>query len=312
MAKSKENDQGRYFEYLVTKKIHDLFDVSLTKRAERDQERDHRKEIDKKKIKSMEHAAEKICNWISNKLDLDKNSILDRLPDREHDKQTHEDISIIDKNNKTLSFSLKHNHDAIFHGRIGSVASNNWLGIEKNKLFSVFEKNKRNLIIELQKNIPIGTVFAGSYFDSSKRKGIKKIYWKIWKHFIEELHNEVIYFFNAGVSGNKTAAENLFKKIVGSGRNQHRVLKKGKKVFIQTIEDLKMPKMLNIKNIQIPNDKDPRSIYVWHLVLKFDNGMIIKGRTKQDGIIMKGKGPDIKTDWQVSEWGDCGMIEQEI
>ena len=49
MSKSKENDNGRYFEYLVTKKIHDLFDVSLTKRAERDQERDHRKEIDKKK-----------------------------------------------------------------------------------------------------------------------------------------------------------------------------------------------------------------------------------------------------------------------
>ena len=73
-----------------------------------------------------------------------------------------------------------------------------------------------------------------------------------------------------------------------------------------------MPKKLSIKNIQIPNEKDPRSFYVWHLLLEFDNGMTIKGRTKQDGIIMKARGPDIKTDWRVIEWGDCGMFEEEL
>ena len=43
----------------------------------------------------------------------------------------HTRLSIVNNNNQTLSFSLKHNHDAIFHGRIGSIVSNNWLNMDK-------------------------------------------------------------------------------------------------------------------------------------------------------------------------------------
>ena len=93
MTKSKENDQGRYFEYLVSKKIQNKYKVSLTKRAQKDQSRDCRKKVASKKIRSMELASEKICNWLSENLDLDEDSTLDRLPDRKSDKQTHEDIS---------------------------------------------------------------------------------------------------------------------------------------------------------------------------------------------------------------------------
>ena len=49
MTKSKENDQGRYFEYLVSKKIQNKYKVSLTKRAQKDQSRDCRKKLPQKK-----------------------------------------------------------------------------------------------------------------------------------------------------------------------------------------------------------------------------------------------------------------------
>jgi hypothetical protein len=212
-----------------------------------------------------------------------------------------------------LSFSLKHNHGAISHARIGSVASNNWLGIEKDKkILNTFEVKKKDLISSLQNTIPIGTVFAGARFDETKRKGVKKIYWQVWKDFIKDLHDEVMNFFINGTTCNEEAVKNLFKKIVGPGKDQYRVLKKGNKVIIQTIKDLKIPGKVKIKNIQIPNEKDPRSFYVWHLILEFDNGMIIQGRTKQDNKEMKLKGPSIKTDWQVTHWGNSGMSEIEL
>ena len=315
MTKSKENDQGRYFEYLVSKKIQNKYKVSLTKRAQKDQSRDCRKKVASKKIRSMELASEKICNWLSENLDLDEDSTLDRLPDREFDKQTHEDISIVDKNNKTLSFSLKHNHDAIFHGRVTAVASNNWLNIDKEKnqnIINTFEKNKQNLIMNLQKTIPIGTVFAGARFDETQRKGVKKIYWQVWKEFIRDLHNEVKSFLIKGTNYNEGAVRNLFQKIVGNGDYQYRVLKKGNRIHIQTINDLKLPDKVKIKNIQIPNDKNPCNFYVWHLVFEFNNGMIIDARNKQDDIIMKSKGPAVKSDWKVTCWGESGMHEQII
>ena len=45
MTESKPNDNGRYFEYLVTKKIQDDHKVSLTKRAKIDQIRDSKKNL---------------------------------------------------------------------------------------------------------------------------------------------------------------------------------------------------------------------------------------------------------------------------
>ena len=124
MSNSKENDNGRYFEYIVTKRISTDLGLSLTARAQSDQNRDKLKEIEPNVVNKMDLAAKKISNWVSTKVSAANTTILDRHPDKEQGKKTHEDISISDQNRK-ISFSLKHNHEAIFHGRIFS--SNNWI-----------------------------------------------------------------------------------------------------------------------------------------------------------------------------------------
>ena len=48
MSKSKENDNGRYFEYLVASRLVESYKVSLTNRAINDQLRDAKKSIDLK------------------------------------------------------------------------------------------------------------------------------------------------------------------------------------------------------------------------------------------------------------------------
>ena len=308
MIESKPNDNGLYFEYLVTKKIQDDHKLSLTKRAEIDQERDSKKNIDPNIIKKMELASEKISCWVKDQIKLNEKSILDRSPDIEGKKTTHEDISIVNNNNQTLSFSLKHNHDAIFHGRIGSIVSNNWLNMDKdNGIYKKFESNKVKLINDLHEHIPIGTEFAGAKLNNSDRKGVKEIYQLIWKEFIYSLHEEVKKVLS-NKQIKKPNVKYLFLKIIGTGSDQYRILKKENKVIIQDLRNIKIPTKFTLENVQILNN-DPRSLYVWHLVLKFNNGLVINGRTKQDSKTMS-KSPKIKTDWRIIDWGNSGLIEE--
>jgi hypothetical protein len=37
MSKSKQNDNGRYFEFLITKQLHEVHHLQLTERAKNDQ-----------------------------------------------------------------------------------------------------------------------------------------------------------------------------------------------------------------------------------------------------------------------------------
>ena len=97
---------------------------------------------------------------------------------------------------------------------------------------------------------------------------------------------------------------------MGTGNDQYRILKKGNKVIIQDLRNIKIPTKFTIENIQKLNKKnDPRSLYVWHLVLKFNNGLVINGRTKHDSKTMS-KSPKIKTDWIIDDWGNSGLIEE--
>lgn len=48
MSNSKENDNGRYFEYLISKELEEKFKLVLTERAKADQERDREKQISPK------------------------------------------------------------------------------------------------------------------------------------------------------------------------------------------------------------------------------------------------------------------------
>ena len=299
MSTSKQNDNGRYFEFLVTKNLVDSGKVTLTERALKDQERDSSKKVTEKNLLEMQSAAIKISSWLSKQLTLNKNTILDRLPDKNITK-THEDISLQDQEGKVISFSLKHNHEAIFHGRI--LSCNNWLGMsEENKFLMEFNKNKKNIIQDVQKKIPIGIQFAEG--------GILEEYRETWSEFIFKIHEEAKTFLSHA-NNKKVYLENLFNTIIGSGGNQYRVLKKNKKVFVQNLSNLQIPDSVEIDNFQKPT-KDIRSSYVWHLKLKFSNGLIVEGRNKQDSRFMS-KTPKIKPDWVVKEWGESGIEEEEI
>ena len=63
MSNSKENDNGRYFEYLVSKDLEEKFKLVLTERAKADQERDSEKQIATKTYDQMLIATEKIVDW---------------------------------------------------------------------------------------------------------------------------------------------------------------------------------------------------------------------------------------------------------
>ena len=299
MSNSKENDNGRYFEYIVTEKIKKDLGVSLTARAQTDQDRDKIKKIDPNVIIKMDAAAIKISNWVSTKINAGSATILDRHPDKEKGKKTHEDISITDQK-RQVAFSLKHNHEAIFHGRIFS--SNNWIGLNKEHPAQVkFKINKQKIISDLHRNIPIDTKFAD--------KGIKEQYQDFWSDFIYKTHENAKQLLVLSNS-QKNYIDHLFNTIIGNGSNQYRVLKIGNKVVVQDLNNISQPSSVKIDNIQIKST-DSRSKYVWHLVFTFDNGLKVSGRSKQDSSTMKSV-PSVKHDWQIKEFGKSGILEKEL
>ena len=64
MTKSRPNDNGRYFEFLLTDFLVNEFKISLTERAKIDQERDKEKVVKPKALKGMNDAVIKIKNWL--------------------------------------------------------------------------------------------------------------------------------------------------------------------------------------------------------------------------------------------------------
>ena len=83
MTKSRPNDNGRYFEFLLTDFLVKEFKISLTERAKIDQERDKEKVVKPKALKGMNDAVKKIKNWLEKQVELNSKCILDRLPDKD-------------------------------------------------------------------------------------------------------------------------------------------------------------------------------------------------------------------------------------
>ena len=133
----------------------------------------------------MISASSKIIKWLRSELELNEHSTLDRLPDKDQSGSSHADISISDSTGKKVSFSLKHNHDAVFHGRI--VSCTNWPGVDsKSSIVINFNQTKKDLFLKLQKIIPIGTRFAEG--------GIYNEYRDVWSEFVYELHEAAKQF----------------------------------------------------------------------------------------------------------------------
>lgn len=301
MSKSKQNDNGRYFEFLITKQLHEDHHLQLTERAKNDQIRDQEKVIEEKTVGEMISASSKIIKWLRSELELNEHSTLDRLPDKDQSGSSHADISISDSTGKKVSFSLKHNHDAVFHGRI--VSCTNWPGVDSKSSIAInFNQTKKDLFLKLQKIIPIGTRFA--------KGGIYNEYRDVWSEFVYELH-EAAKQFLIDACQDEINTQNLFRTIMGAGSDEFRVLKKNKKVIVQDLRSLLLPTSVKISNTQKNSDKDVRSNYVWHLVFEFNNGIVIDARNKHDSGLMQVT-PKLKSNWKVVDWGSSGMIEKVL
>ena len=302
MSESKENDNGRYFEYLITKNLKDMFNIALTERASKDQERDQYKKegISPKVLQQMEKSIPKIISWIASKIDLNSNCILDRLPDKSVS-GTHDDISIINGND-SIAFSLKHNHDSIYHGRTFTIFE--WFGFEKK---SPEAQDFLNNVAPINKQLKID-IKPGIRF--SIDKVILDEYQSIWSNYVKSIYSEMAKFVNY-FSRDSIRVQNLFKTIVGQGTDSYRVLKKATSsiIIIQDIRSLKLPSKVEASLDQ----KEGKKPWIWYLVLKFDNGMVIEARSKQDKTYLKEKAlPPLKPDWKVVNWGKSGMVEDKF
>lgn len=302
MSESKENDNGRYFEYLIAEKLIKKYKVNPTKRAKNDQLRDSAKNIDVKTKEKMINSLDKICSWIESKISLSEKTILDRLPDVGNDRKTHDDISLENANGENLSFSIKHNSTSIFHGRPWTVCD--WIGLDKDHdNYKEFKTKVDFLIKTLHSKIPPNSKY-------SENRQIMDNYSNHWSNFVKEIFNEMNIVLSFANSDSKYIL-NLFNKIIGDGQNQYRVILKNNSLLIEDLDNLKKPKNIDVSVKQKIRENDKRTKYVWYLCIAFDNGLKIEARSKQDSSKMK-KVPPLKPDWQVVDWGKSGMVEEKL
>ena len=306
---SKSNDNGRYFEYLISKYISEEFGVVFTPRANADQLRDQSKSEtikDDHKLK-MDKSLKTISDWIQTKIPLNAATELDRLPDRDSqgNQSGHSDISLCSLGKK-IALSIKYNHHAVFHGRPYTLPQQ--CGFSKSS--EVTKKFMEKQILrsnELRKIIAPRTVFS-----LPDRKGVKEEYQRDWGEFMKDLVTNSSDFLNSH-GQNKDIVEFLFNTIIGSvnslpGEETFRLILQDGRLVIQDISTLSFPKSFKAEALQ------EGVIYQWFLYIHFDNGLIIRCRHKHDKKIITNFDTQIKIkpDWQVSDWGNSGMKEELI
>lgn len=132
MARNISNQNGRALEYkivdfLLSKKS--KFSVSLSRQAEKDQQRDieNYKKLPEKLRVGYGKCAEVVHDWLLEVLPT-KEVALNKLTDQEAKKGDVTDIQILCKG-KALNLSIKHNHKALKHQRPPTTA--NWCGYPK-------------------------------------------------------------------------------------------------------------------------------------------------------------------------------------
>ena len=301
MSNSTENDNGRYYEYLITEFLHKNYGVSLTQRSMDNQLRDSKKKIDLRTKEKMIKSLGKISKWISCKIKLDKETLLDRKPDLGN--KSHSDITLSNRYYENLNLSIKHNSTSIFHGRFSNICE--WIGLEKDsESYNNYKKNIEKHKYQLHLKIPVGTNFTkdGKFLNS---------YAKDWSNYVYCIFNEMRKMFLI-LNSNEKYLLNIYKKIIGTGKNEYRILLKGNSITIENLDGINMPKNLEARIIQKERANFKMNFkHVWYLVIEFNNGLKIEARSKHDSSKMS-KTPPLKPDWQVVDWGKSGMIKENL
>jgi len=302
MTKSRSNDNGRYFEYLIAEQLKDYLSIELSDNAKKDQARDSKKKsfIKEKDINIMLLASIKISSWISNELTINPDMVLDRLPDNPKNKKdfSHSDITISNKTTK-FGLSIKYNNESMWHARMYNFFSH--MGFSKNQkgVKDFIENTKKHSRI-CKSSIPPFTIF-------SKDRKILPKYLDAWKEFAKNMSMNISDFINEN-SKDREKVITLYKSILGNDVNNYRIMTEGNYLIIQDLSKLKFPKSVVAKVIQKANS------HVFYIHIKFDNGLVVEARTKQDSSKMVSEKAQIKIkpDWKVESWGESGMVEKTI
>jgi len=306
---SQSNDNGRYFEYLISKYLSEEFGVILTPRASEGQLRDQVKSEKIKEVNKLKmvKSLETIADWIQTKISLNIKTELDRLPDKDskNTESGHSDIDLRSPEKK-IALSIKYNHQAVFHGRPYTLPEQCGFD-ESSDEAKKFMKEQYQRSDELRSRIAPGTEFA-----LPERKGVKEEYQKDWGDCMRDLVMNSSNFLNSH-GQNKNLVKFIFNTIIGSvktmsGEETYRLILKGKKLTIQDISSLSYPKSLKAEA------KQRGVIYQWFLFITFDSGLVIKSRYKHDERVITNFNTQlkIKPDWQVEDWGKSGMKEESV
>ncbi len=304
--KSTSNNNGRVFEYLITKYLSDEHSLTLTERALKDQSRDSTKlsKIRLPDLVRMQKSMPIISDWLEKKITLEPTTFLDRLPDKDINdaNNDHSDLKIYNAEVK-IGLSVKYNHYAVFHGRPYNLPVKCGFDSESQEAKN-FSKKQYERSDSLKEKILPGTVFAD--------KGILKEYQKDWGEFMKDIVTNQADFLNS-YSQHKSFVESLFKTILGFSHGNskeltYRLILLKKILIFEDLTFLTFPKSLQARAVQEGIE------YQWFLYIQFDNGLIIKCRHKHDDRVMSKIKTQIKIkpDWQVEDWGNCGMSSEII
>ena len=306
MKNSRSNNNGRFFEYLITKYLHEIYQLLLSEQTLKDQLRDSLKSDQIKDVtkKAMENSLPTIAAWIKTKINFEKKTYLDRLPDQNktENRNDHSDIKIFNEV-KQIGISVKYNHKAVFHGRPYNLPIK--CGFKKDSLESIqFQNIQMNRTNELKEIIPPGTIFSDN--------GVKEEYQAVWAEFMKDIVSNCSNFLNEH-GRNKNTVRFVYKTIVGASFNtpyedRFRLILDKNKLIIEDISNLTLPNTMTSSILQ------KGVIYQWFLCIRFDNGLLIECRHKHDSNEMSKFNTQvkIKPDWQIVDWGDSGMRRQVL
>jgi hypothetical protein len=303
MTNSKSNSNGRFFEYLISNYIQHHYAVTLSERASADQARDQKKlqDIDANNLKIMEAALPKITSWIEKKIQLDKSTTYDRLPDKDKKRSGagHSDIELRRKK-EILGISLKFNHSAVFHGRPYTLPIS--CGFTKGSQEEIeFDGLQMQECEKLRGAIKPGTLFAEG--------GIKPNFIKPWKKFMENIVSNQVQFLNK-YANDQSINSTLFNAIIGGGSQKYRLILdvNKKELHVEDLTKLNLPTSFKAEWEQKGVE------YQYFLKIIFNNGLILRARHKHDVTVMTNHGVQvsIKPDWRVADWGNSKMVREVI
>lgn len=286
MSKTKSNDNGRAFEFIITKKLSDL-GATLSNHAKQDQQRDLSKipNLDNFLKLDMEKASNSIILFLQNEgIDI-KNSTVDRLTDDVAKKGDVTDIIVKDNNNR-INLSIKNNHKATKHPRPGSIPSN-WLNLGKKGYISEEFNEKYK---EINDNFIQKMNDENHQFTTFKElKEIDNDF--INKNLYAPICNLSVDTLNLK-NNDKDASKYLFEFLTGT-KNFYKIINLPTKNYIEIMDFT--------ENKIIPTSFIAKKINDSYISIEFSNGWVFQLRlhTASSRIAEKGKKQSLKFDCQL-------------